>query len=580
MASITSSVALSLALVASMAGQTYPPGTPDAYQGPPVGAVALHDGSTWVQPGAHWGSAVSDSPAATPADPRNDYPGYYADGCHAPRTATNVPAGCVYGDPSSAQTWMLVGSSKSGSYGDALISLAEREGAALRVATQSTNPFAPGSGSGAARAFNDAVLAEITRVGPEVVFLAASPSAAFSYDVGPVVERALAAGAGHVALLWDPGMADKPELNEAAEQVAEQDGRVSWVDVSDWVHPGGTDPAAIGGVTVAGAGSHLTATYALTLTNPLASELHEAGLVDGDPDVVMRVAGRDRYETAALLSTTNWGAHAGDLYVASGTDFPDALAAGALSGDRDRLLLTRLSRLPVVTATALAALVAPEYTRIVIAGGQLAVSGAVEVALGGHAPTVRLAGKDRYETAAVLARDALDGQQVDTVFLASGENYPDALAAASHAGPDDALLLTKPGTLPLATRAALTDLDARLVVLVGGTGAVSADVEDQVRGLGFTVERAAGVDRYETAAALFAHSGVDTGTVLVATGRDFPDALAAGQVGPVVLTRTTSLPIASRGIIRAIDPQTVTIVGGQSVVTGAVESQLQDVMAD
>ena len=90
---------------------------------------------------------------------------------------------------------------------------------------------------------------------------------------------------------------------------------------------------------------------------------------------------------------------------------------------------------------------------------------------------VRLDGADRYATAAAIAAATFD--DADDVLLASGENYPDALAASALAGVVDApLLLTRTARLPAATADAIEALAPDTVHLLGGSAAVSDDVED------------------------------------------------------------------------------------------------------
>lgn len=87
--------------------------------------------------------------------------------------------------------------------------------------------------------------------------------------------------------------------------------------------------------------------------------------------------------------------------------------------------------------------------------------------------TVRLSGADRYETAAEVSRSAWTPEDASVVYLASGENFPDALSAGASTQGLGPLLLTRPDVLPPATRAELERLAPCLVVVVGGDPAVS-----------------------------------------------------------------------------------------------------------
>ena len=119
-------------------------------------------------------------------------------------------------------------------------------------------------------------------------------------------------------------------------------------------------------------------------------------------------------------------------------------------------------------------------------------------------PTVtveRLEGADRYETSAAVAMARCNGVPV----LASGESYADALTATGLANYfHTVLLLVPPDTLHPAVKAALDhclpegSTDPQLTI-VGGTAAVSTNVERELMERGYDVSRVAGADRYETA---------------------------------------------------------------------------------
>ena len=180
--------------------------------------------------------------------------------------------------------------------------------------------------------------------------------------------------------------------------------------------------------------------------------------------------------------------------------------------------------------------------RIVGIGGPAAVSDELLAALEGHlgVPIDRIAGQNRYETAVSLAAGH---DRAETVWLASGEDFPDALAAAPAAARDGApLLLVHPERLPAETADALSRLGPNRLVVVGGPAAVPDEVADRAAALtGAIVERVAGGDRYETAVAvsrLTYAEGAPVAGALLATGRDYPDALAGG-----ILSAAAGAPI-------------------------------------
>ncbi|MGB3829695.1 MAG: cell wall-binding repeat-containing protein, partial [Ornithinimicrobium sp.] len=162
-----------------------------------------------------------------------------------------------------------------------------------------------------------------------------------------------------------------------------------------------------------------------------------------------------------------------------------------------------------------------------------------------------------------------------TVFLASGETFPDALSAASRAGAQAApLLLTRSESLPDETAAALRRLKPARIVLVGGTGAVSIVAADEAQSYATSgqLTRIQGGGRYATSAAVAALYPAGVETAYLASGEDFPDALAgaalAGQQGaPLLLTPKAGLASSARDELARLAPQEVVVLGGSSAVS-------------
>ncbi|HET6379970.1 MAG TPA: cell wall-binding repeat-containing protein [candidate division Zixibacteria bacterium] len=299
-----------------------------------------------------------------------------------------------------------------------------------------------------------------------------------------------------------------------------------------------------------------------------------------------RISGADRYATAASLSSTlidpNPPSTGGTVIVASGESFPDALAgAPAAFANDGPVLLVKAGSIPSPTLAELNRL-APDH--VYVLGGTVAVSSAVENQLKSLAstPTVqRIAGVDRYATAAQVAATFFPAQK--TVFLASGEAFPDALSAAGAASRRGwPILLTKRTSLPPSTCDRIGAADPTKIYVLGGTvaitDAVAAAAGNCSGATNVSVERLGGADRYATAALVnsefFTPSNGDH--VLVATGVNFPDALAAGAVGdPVFLTTTNDLPTVAFNAITGLDPSSIHVMGGTTVVSQAVVVELQ-----
>lgn len=299
----------------------------------------------------------------------------------------------------------------------------------------------------------------------------------------------------------------------------------------------------------------------------------------------LRISSSDRIGTAVEASRSGWDTSEVAL-LASAATFPDALAASSLAGMLDAPLL--LTRPDALDTRVLEELVRLGATRVVVLGGTAAIEDAVVDELTGAGMTVeRLAGPDRASTAEAIAA-AAGGAHHGLAFVASGDAFPDALAAGPVAATGVPIYLTAGGRLTESTLAAMTAAGTNAAVILGGTDAVATEVEEQITAAGIDVgQRLAGGTRYETALAVLDYavlSGYDLTELVVATGTDFPDALAAGAYGarterPILLIDgqqpTAGQPAAAYLAANADAVELLVLLGGAAAVTEPVRQELQ-----
>ncbi|MBA2263554.1 MAG: cell wall-binding repeat-containing protein [Chloroflexi bacterium] len=330
-----------------------------------------------------------------------------------------------------------------------------------------------------------------------------------------------------------------------------------------------------------GAETTYTASLSSAITDAVGNPFAGATWTFTTGKAFFRLAGTDRYASAAAVSAFNFAPGVPVVYIATGSAFPDALAGGpAAKMGGGPLLLTTAGSLPVPTAAELGRL---RPGRIVVLGGVGAVSNNVITQLNSYTSggVTRLYGADRYATAAAISR-ATFPSGAGVVYLATGANYPDALAAGAAAARANApILLTNTSSLPGATAAELRRLHPSQIIVMGGTGAVSDGVVGQLGAYAASVQRIAGADRYTTAVALSAatFAADSVSNVYVATGASYPDGLAAGPVaganGAPLLLVGNSLPASVAAELRRLDPANVLIIGGTGVVSDTVRSQIR-----
>ena len=190
-----------------------------------------------------------------------------------------------------------------------------------------------------------------------------------------------------------------------------------------------------------------------------------------------------------------------------------------------------------------------------------------------------LGGATRYDTAVAVSKRHEPG--VPAVFLASGSNFPDAISAASAAalagGP---LLLTPAAAVPPVVLTELRRLLPQRIYVVGGPSVVSESVRAAVEQIAPTT-RLAGSDRYATGLAVVRSTFTAADHAVIATGRDFPDALAAsGAAGareaPVVLVdgAKSTVDAATLAALESLGVTSIGIAGGSGAVSTAIQSQL------
>lgn len=355
-----------------------------------------------------------------------------------------------------------------------------------------------------------------------------------------------------------------------------------------------------------------------------------------------RIAGEDRYETAAAVSRLTWpnadnpiAQFIGQVedtsvigpagcVLARGDDFADALSGAAFAGmsatDRPLssacampVLLTRTDYAPAATVDEIWRLsqqrlwMSQPFT-VYILGGEDAISGDVEAeieALNGDQPfnerlrVVRVAGDNRFDTAAKVAslESSTGLGTADTAFLVNGYSFADALAAAPVAawahGP---VLMTHTASLPDETEDyLLTHPEMHYVIVAGSSSTIATSVLDEIEAapLSREVIRIGGANRYETAAMLGSFGveelKMNPAAFMVVSGETFPDGLAAAPMtafngGALLLTRADRL---SEPVLEFYDSHAahvkgypLYVVGGSASVSDDVFDQLNEYWMD
>ena len=303
--------------------------------------------------------------------------------------------------------------------------------------------------------------------------------------------------------------------------------------------------------------------------------------VQADPaeSVTNRLYGNTQYDTAVEISKKGWD-YAPVAVLATGKNFPDALTGSVLAHKvNGPLLLTESDHLTPTVSADLKRLGTQE---VYLLGGTVALNSGIEQSLKdqGILPR-RLAGYDQYGTAATIAGVATPSST--QAFLVNGEHFADALSISSYAAAQGIpILLTRSDSLPPETATALAQMGVQNVTLVGGTAVIKDSITDQLSKLPQPVKvtaRYAGYDQYETNTTVLNQLGFETSNVYVATGENFPDALAGAALAakdkaPILLLPREQLGTSTTTYLnqKRTSGAAFTIFGGWGVINYKLES--------
>lgn len=247
---------------------------------------------------------------------------------------------------------------------------------------------------------------------------------------------------------------------------------------------------------------NLVTVHLLGGTNALSHDVENAIEAIANVDVVARYQGIDRYQTAveiAKQTINHYGLESGadgndvNVYLTTGVNFPDALAAGAAAANNDGVVL--LTKGTVLDSRGFTEDFLIDLETWVL--DEIWDINTSEIfAVGGPSATaaadfdIRLAdsyvGADRYETATITATEVFKGQDVDFFAVVSGEGFADALVASGFiANLDGPLLLTRATSLTPVTadyiEANVANGDA--VITFGGPDSLRLAVTDAIADL-------------------------------------------------------------------------------------------------
>ena len=294
-----------------------------------------------------------------------------------------------------------------------------------------------------------------------------------------------------------------------------------------------------------------------------------------------RVYGTNRFETsqkiAQKLKEEKSNAAFQSIIIASGADFADALSASYLAKVKNAPILLVANKATSVLSSTV------DYVKknavakatIYIVGGSAVVPDSLANSLKSAGYTIkRIYGKNRYDTNIAVLKEA--GVTTEQILIASGADYADALSA-SAVGKPILLVAGKSAALTPNQKTYLSSLKKAnssalsKAYIIGGTGAVSAGIEKQVKTLFGSTVRVKGNNRYETSVAVAKKFFNNPKTIALAYGLNYPDGLCGGPLAmaykcPLILTVSQKTDVAA-AYAKSVGADSAIAFGGTTLIT-------------
>lgn len=296
----------------------------------------------------------------------------------------------------------------------------------------------------------------------------------------------------------------------------------------------------------------------LTIAALVISFMIPAGVSSANVENVTRIAGEDRIATSIEISKAMFN-ESDNVVLASGFNFADALSAGQLAAALNAPLILSDENMDLRVKEEIANL---KPKNMYIVGGENALSSNIEESVKSAVNDInieRLKGNNRYETSVKVMEKTKEFIDAEYLLIASGKNFPDALSATSFMADHKALMVLSDGnSYPK------SDLKE---IAIGGVNQLPLN--------GFTGERIAGKDRYQTSLALAKKSFENNENAILANSKVFADSLSAVSIAknykaPIILTDNENLTQSAKNYLENM--KSVTIVGGEKSVASNIFS--------
>lgn len=298
-----------------------------------------------------------------------------------------------------------------------------------------------------------------------------------------------------------------------------------------------------------------------------------------------RLAGLTRVGTSSEIAKEAFSGTVQNVVLATGYDFPDALAGSVLAKKLNApILLAGYTPLDSASVITYITNHLDKNGTIYVLGGQGAVNSTIteSIKLLGYSNIIRINGSNRYNTCYKI-NSQLNVAKGTPVVITTGNDYPDALSISSIASQNGyPIILSDKDSISDELMGMVQSINPSKIYIAGGVGVISNNVVTQLKASlaisDSNIVRIAGNDRYSTSLSIAKYFNLTGNTITIATGKDYPDALSGSVLSanlnaPILLVGDDATQ--QKSYIDSTNYTNEIIYGGIGAISSNAEHQLK-----
>ena len=288
---------------------------------------------------------------------------------------------------------------------------------------------------------------------------------------------------------------------------------------------------------------------------------------------VTRLSGPNRYATAEKINQIA-KPNSDIAVIADGRLYADVMVGTNLANQvGGHLYIARAQKLNPEVMTRIKS---HQIKRVYLIGDPSSFNDNIVKQLGASGARVeRISARNRY----FLAENVANRYNSSTAVLVNGSDFADAISIGPVAARQNLpVYMTNGSNCTSGTLKALKN--KKKVILVGGTGAISSQIERELQGAGVHIQRVSGRNRYITSMEVAKFFFPSANQTIFATGHDFADVLTGVTLAdrinaPILLVQGNALDSNQVAYLNSIPLQKAYALGGTTAISDALFQNIQ-----